>query len=262
VTLPLAGLVVVVTRPAAQASGFAELVSAAGAQALLLPTLEIETVALDADARHRLVPDAFDWTIYTSANAVDSSLRQLPRPQRTRVAAVGRATARALEQHGIAVAAVPGTTADSEGLLELECLADLRGRRVLILKGRGGRALLREELARRGAEVVLGDVYQRRRADATPEALAELCRACDADRAVIAATSAEVLTALLELAPAERCPRLRDAALLVPGERVAAAARGYGWRGRVVIAPGAEDAVMAEALGRAFAGECRPGAAC
>jgi uroporphyrinogen-III synthase len=261
VTPPLAGLVVVVTRPAAQAARFAGLVTAAGAQPLLLPTLEIETVELDADARSRLVPDAFDWTIYTSANAVDSSLRQLPRPQRTKVAAVGRATARTLEQHGIAVSAVPSTTADSEGLLELECFADLRGRRVLILKGRGGRTLLREELARRGAEVVLGDVYERRRAEATPGALEELRRACDAGRAVIAATSAEVLAALLDLAPAERCPRLRDAALLVPGERVAAAARSHGWRGRVVIAPSAEDAAMADALGRAFAGESRPGAA-
>jgi uroporphyrinogen-III synthase len=261
VTLPLAGLVVVVTRPAAQAALFAGLVKASGAQPLLLPTLEIETLELDADDRRRLVPDAFDWTIYTSANAVDSSLRQLPHPRRTRVAAVGRATARALERHGIAVSAVPGTTADSEGLLELECFADLRGRRVLILKGRGGRALLREELARRGAEVVLGDVYERRRAEATPGALEELRRACDAGRAVIAATSAEVLAALLDLAPAERCPRLRDAVLLVPGERVAAAARSHSWRGRVVIAPSAEDAAMADALGRAFAEGSRPGAA-
>jgi uroporphyrinogen-III synthase len=78
---------------------------------------------------------------------------------------------------------------------------------------------------------------------------------------VIAATSAEVLAALLELAPAGRCPRLRDAALLIPGERVAAAARSHGWRGRVVVAPSAEDAAMAEALGRAFAGGSRPGAA-
>jgi len=261
VTGPLAGIVVVVTRPAAQAAGFAALATAAGAQALLLPTLEIQTIALDAASRGRLVPDDYDWTIYTSANAVESSLQQLPRPQRTRVAAVGRATARALQQHGIAVSAVPRTSADSEGLLELECFADLRGRRILILKGRGGRTLLREELARRGAEVVPGDVYQRRRTDASPQALEELRRACDAGRAVIAATSAEVLAALLDLAPEDRCPRLRDAALLVPGERVAAAARSHGWRGRLVVATGAEDAAMADALASAFAGRSRPGTA-
>lgn len=260
-TPPLAGLVVVVTRPAARAGHFAELVAAAGAQPLLLPALEIHTVELDAEARRRLVPDDFDWTIYTSSNAVESSLRQLPHPARTRVATVGRATARTLGQHGIAVAAVPVTTSDSEGLLELECFADLRGQRVLILKGRGGRTLLREELARRGAEVVLGDVYERRRADATPAMIEELRHACDAGLAVIAATSADVLAALLEIAPAERCPRLRDAALLVPGERVASAARDHGWRGRVVIAPSAEDSAMASALSQALADGSHPGAA-
>jgi len=260
VTAPLAGRVVVVTRPAAQAAQFASLVAAAGAQALLLPTLEIVRVELDPDARRRLAPDEFDWTIFTSANAVESSLAQLPRPERSRVAAVGRATARALERHGVAVAAVPTTTADSEGLLELECFADLRGRRVLILKGRGGRTLLREELVRRGAAVVLGDVYERRRAAADPAVVVALRRACDEGTAVVAATSADVLAALLELAPAPSCPRLKDAGLLVPGERVATAARTLGWRGRVAVAATAEDAVMAEALCRAFSGG-PPGAA-
>jgi uroporphyrinogen-III synthase len=261
VTLPLAGVVVVVTRPAAQAARFAALVAAAGARPLLLPAIEIEPVELDAASRARLTPDDFDWTIYTSANSVECSLRQLPHPQRTRIAAVGRATARALREHGITVGALPRTTADSEGLLALECFADMRGRRVLILKGRGGRTLLGDELARRGAEVVPGDVYQRRQADAPPGSLDELRRATDAGHAAIAATSAEVLASLLQLAPAERCPRLRDATLVVPGERVAAAARECGWRGRVVVASSAEDAAMADALGRAFAEGSSPGAA-
>ena len=259
-TLPLAGRVVVVTRPAAQAAPFAALVAAAGAEPLLVPTLEIVTVELDAAARDRLVPDSFDWTIFTSTNAVESALAQLPRPSHTRVAVVGRATARALERQGIPVAAVPGTTSDSEGLLELDCFANLRGQRVLILKGRGGRTLLREELVRRGAEVVLGDVYERRRAAADPAAMAALRRACDAGAAAVAATSAEVLAALLALAPEGDCPRLKDAALLVPGERVAAAARELGWRGRIIVAPSAEDAAMARALGQALAGGSDPGA--
>jgi uroporphyrinogen-III synthase len=260
VTLPLTGVVLVVTRPAAQAARFAALASAAGATPLLLPTIEIEPIELDADARARLAPDGFHWTIYTSANAVDSSLRQLPRPRRTQVAAVGRATARALEEHGIAVSAIPRTTADTEGLLELECFTALHGRRVLILKGRGGRTLLREELARRGADVVLGDVYERRPATARPESLAELQRACATGSAVVAATSAEVLAGLLAMAPDDRFPRLRDATLLVPGERVATAARSQGWRGRLVVAPGADDALMIDALSRAVRGGSPHGA--
>jgi uroporphyrinogen-III synthase len=261
VTAPLGGLVVVVTRPATQAARFAAMVAADGATPLMLPTIEIEAVELDAAARAALTPDRFDWTIYTSANAVESSLRQLPRPARARIAAVGRGTARALAAHGLSVEAVPTTTADSEGLLALDCFAALHGQRVLILKGHGGRPLLREELARRGAEVVTGDVYRRRPATAEPSALQALRAACTAGTAVITATSAEVLAGLLQLAPDDANPQLRDAELLVPGPRVAAAARELGWRGRIIAAASAEDAAMAEALRNSLGHGSHPGAA-
>ena len=259
-TAPLAGVVVVVTRPAAQAARFAAMAEAAGAHPLMFPTIEIEPVALDAAARERLAPDRYDWTVYTSANAVEHSASQLRRPQSTRVAAVGKGTTRALQERDIAVSAVPATTADSEGLLELPCFADLRGQRVLILKGRGGRTLLAGEFARRGADVALGEVYERRRAAADSAMLAELCAACAAGRAVIAATSAEVLAALLELVPGQRCPALRDAPLVVPGARVAAAAGEQGWRGRVTAAASAEDAAMLQAVIAATGGSA-PGTA-
>ena len=259
-TGPLAGVVVVVTRPAAQAARFAAMAEAAGARPLLFPTIAIEPVALDAAARERLVPDRYDWTVYTSANAVEHSAAQLPRPQSTRVAAVGRGTTRALQERGIAVSAVPATAADSEGLLELPPFADLRGQRVLILKGRGGRTLLAEEFARRGADVAQGEVYERRRAVQDPAALSALSDACTAARAVIAATSAEVLAGLLELVPDERCPALRAAPLVVPGPRVAASAGEQGWRGPVTVAASAEDAAMLQAV-IAAAGGSAPGTA-
>ena len=259
-TGPLAGVVVVVTRPAAQAARFAAMAAAAGARPLLFPTIAIEPVVLDAAARERLSPDRYDWTIYTSANAVEHSVSQLPRPQSTRVAAVGKGTARTLQEIGIAVSAVPATTADSEGLLELPSFADLRGQRVLILKGRGGRTLLAEELARRGAEVAQAEVYERRRAAADPAALAALQAACIARRTVIAATSAEVLAGLLERIPDEQCAALRDAPLVVPGARVAASAGEQGWRGPVTVAASAEDAAMLQAV-VAAAGGSAPGAA-
>lgn len=260
-TAPLAGLAVVVLRPGPQAGGFAALVREAGATPILLPTLRIEAIALDAAQRAQLVPDRYDWTIYTSANAVECSLQQLPRPEHSRIAAVGRATARALSAHGLAVHALPATTADSEGLLALAAFHDVRGKRILILKGAGGRPLLREELARRGAEVVTGDVYRRRRATPEPSALAALRDASAAGRAVIAATSAEVLDALLELAPANEFPELRDARLLVPGPRVAAHAGERGWRGPLIVAASAEDAAMAGALCAACGPASPPGAA-
>ena len=88
--------------------------------------------------------------------------------------------------------------------------------------------------------------------------VAELRRACDAVSAVVAVTSVEVLDALLMLAPEAEVPRLRDARLLVPGERVAAAARARGWRGAVLVARSAEDDAMLAALHRVHAGNEPP----
>jgi uroporphyrinogen-III synthase len=248
VSPPLAGVAVVVTRPRAQAVGFAAMVSAAGATPILLPALEIEPVELDAAARERLAPDAFDWAIYTSANAVTHSLRQLPRPVRAHVAAIGRATARVLEELGLAVHAVPAGPSESEGLLALAPFDAPSGQRILIVKGEGGRTLLREALTRRGAEVTTADVYRRVPARPDPAALAALRRACGEVRVVVAATSAESLAALLAAVPDASLPRLRDAELLVPGGRIADAARAQGWRGALIVATGAEDAAMAAAL--------------
>jgi uroporphyrinogen-III synthase len=261
VTAALEGLTVVVTRPARQAGPFVAMLRDAGADAILLPAIEIEPIELDAASRAALAPDHFDWTVYTSANAVQWSLQQLPRPAHTRVAAIGRATARALDEQGIRVDAVPQGASDSEGLLALGPFADLHGQRILIVKGAGGRTLLREELARRGAEVVLCEVYRRRPAAADPAALEALRNASARTRLIVAVTSGEVLCALLDAAPDGRLPRLRDAALLVPGERVAASARDLGWRGPLIVAPSAEDGVMFATLAQQSACAGPPGGA-
>lgn len=252
-TAPLDGVTVVVTRPRAQAARFAALVAGAGGTPLLLPTLEIEPVVLESAERERLAPDAHDWTIYTSANAVLHSLPQLPRPVHSRVAAIGRATALALAEQGIAVHAVPADASESEGLLALAPFAVMAGRRVLIVKGAGGRTLLSEELTRRGAEVVTAVVYRRIRALPGPATLDELASRCKQGRVAVAATSAGILESLLDTVSDARVPQLREAALLLPGERVAAAARALGWRGPLIVAKSAEDATMFDALLRAIA---------
>lgn len=250
-TQPLAGLTVVVTRPDRQAGPLLRLLREAGAATIAFPTLVIERIELDDAARRRCTPDAHDWVVFTSTNAVECAFAQLPRPGRARVAAVGRATARALVELGVAVDATPADVSDSEGLLATRELAEVGGRRILILKGAGGRDKLRETLAARGAEVTVGEVYRRRVATPGDHALDRLAQACVAEAPVIAVTSVEVLDALLGLAPDARHPRLRHATLLVPGDRVAAAARERRWGGSVIVAPSAEDATMVATLVRA-----------
>jgi uroporphyrinogen-III synthase len=248
---PLAGLTVVVTRPERQAGRFIQLLREAGAAIVAFPTIAIEPVTLDAASRARLVPDDYDWVIYTSTNAVEQGLAQLPRPLKARIAVVGRATARALREQGLEVHATPEDVSNSEGLLAAPELADVRGHHILILKGVGGRDTLRETLSRRGASVTLGEVYSRTIAVPAPGTLDGLQRACAKGVAVVAVTSVDVLDALLQLAPETLVARLLDTPLLVPGERVAAAARERAWRGPLVVAPSAEDATMIDALARA-----------
>jgi uroporphyrinogen-III synthase len=249
VTRPLAGLTVVVTRPEHQAARFSDLAVSRGAGVVALPALAIDFVDLDARAREALAPDAHDWAIYTSANAVEAAARALPAPARCRVAAVGRATARALAAQGIRVDAVPAERADSEGLLALPDFAGVRGLRVLVLRGVGGRELLRDEFTKRGAQVTIGELYRRRPPVADPAAIAALAAAVDSGRdVVVAVTSVEVLDGLLGLLPSGLAERLRSAPLLLPGERVAAAARDRGWTGDLIVAATAEDGAMIAAL--------------
>lgn len=246
-TAPLAGITLVVTRPAAQAGHFFELATNAGATCVAFPTLEVDPLAVDAETQARVRAGRWDWVIFTSTNAVEFGWADFAATSAAQCAAVGRATARALEARGRPVDARP-ESANSEGLLALPQFAQVTGQRVLLIKGSGGRDLLPRELAARGADVQELAVYRRRVAVPTPAALRSLRHALAGDGTWIAVTSTEVLEALLQVTGLDLRQALLGAALLAPGERVTAAARRIGWRGPVVTAPTAEDATMLEAL--------------
>lgn len=249
-TPSLAGLTVVVTRPARQAACFMQMLRDRGAATVAFPALAVEPVTLAAAGPPALSLDTFDWVVYTSANAVEESLPQLGQPMKARVAAIGRATARSLAAAGVKVHALPASGADSEGLLAHPELAEPRGQRILIVKGVGGRDVLRAGLAARGAVVKTAEIYRRVQPAPSTEALEELDRACGSGTVVASVTSVDVLDSLLALAPEARYAWLRDVPLLVPGERVAAEARRRGWRGPLVVARSAEDEAMLDALGQ------------
>jgi len=69
VTLPLDGVTIVVTRPAAQASRLLELARAAGAACIPYPTLQIERIALDDAARTDAFALGADGHLYVAAHA-------------------------------------------------------------------------------------------------------------------------------------------------------------------------------------------------
>ena len=249
----LTGLTVVVTRPAHQSAALGAELKALGAQVIEFPAIRIEPVQVDPATVP--APDDFDWVIYVSANAVTHATGALPTPGRARVAAIGPATARALAAAGIRVDALPRRGADTEGLLALPGFAAPRGLRVLILRGAGGREWLREELERRGAAVEVLELYRRLPAEPSSAALDALARALDEHAApAIVVTSVDVLAAFMSIVPAALADAVRGSSLVVPGARVAAAARAAGWRGALIEAANAGDAALVAALAAHVAG--------
>jgi uroporphyrinogen-III synthase len=166
-----------------------------------------------------------------------------PRPQ---LAAVGRATATAMEQAGLAPDLVPDSGFDSESLLALPALQRAGGKRVLIVRGEGGRALLGETLTQRGAEVVYAEVYRRAAPDTDARALLSDWRQ---SLGFVTATSDEVLVNLLAMVPMSAHRWLRALPLAVLSERNATKAMELGFR-VVAVASEPSDAGLCEALCR------------
>jgi uroporphyrinogen-III synthase len=248
---PLQGRRVVVTRPAGQAEGLARLIREAGGEPLVAPAIEIrpleDPAPFQALAR-RL--EEFDLAIFVSRNAVKSALALLagrPWPARLKVATVGQGSREELQHFGFSDIIAPAAQSDSEALLALRELADVRGRRVVIFRGDGGRQLLGDELGKRGAKVEYAACYRRVRP--TGEGLAALwARGVDA----VALSSAEGLANFIDMLGDGAIARLADVPLFVPHERVAREAARRGLTRAVVAGP--RDAQVAAALVAYFGG--------
>ncbi|MDD4881027.1 MAG: uroporphyrinogen-III synthase, partial [Gallionellaceae bacterium] len=151
-------------------------------------------------------------------------------------AAVGQATARALARYGVQHVLCAEDGADSESLLALAELGDMTGKRVLIIRGEGGREVLADTLRRRGARVDYAECYRRLRPEAEPAPLLALWR--DGGIAAVTVTSREVFTNLVDLLGAAGAALLRATPLFAPHERIAAAAREWGVAEVVTTPPG------------------------
>ena len=232
---PLAGITAVITRPAGSAAALGVRARALGCATLNLPGLRLRAAMPDTPARDALqAPDAFDTWIFTSPAAVRFACGLVPTlaiPRPARVIAIGAGTRRALARHGI-VAASPAQRADSEGVLALDELADVRGSRVAIVGAPGGRDAIAPALRTRGAQVEHVHVYERGRPVLGKRQL-DAVRAAD-DPLFTLISSGEALANLVALLPADLLERLRAQTLIASSERLAGIARGFGFEGIAV----------------------------
>ena len=158
---------VLVTRPAGQERDLVDALERAGLECRHAPLIEIRPFD-QPDARQRqllLDLSEFQHLVFVSRNAIRHGMNWIedhwPQlPVGLNWYTVGNSSAALLAEYGVTVM-TPAEDMSSEGLLALPGLQQLDEQRVLIIKGEGGRSLLREQLAARGARVEELAVYRR-----------------------------------------------------------------------------------------------------
>ncbi len=244
---PLAGQTVVVTRPRGQANELMEALRRAGARMLAVPAIEIRPPddwrPLDQALAHL---KTYRWLAVSSANGVEAVVARARRQpallaglRQTQVAAVGARTAAALQAAGIKVSFVP---ADQRAEALAATLPDVKGARVLTVRGDRGRDTLVRGLRARGARVDAVVAY--RTVSRGPKALQRALPGGRIDWLVLASGSA--VQAIGALPEALR-RRLRAARVACIGPETAAQARAAGFE-VAVTAPQPNAAALVDSI--------------
>jgi len=164
--LPLAGLRIVVGRARQQASALSSGLGELGAEVIEIPFIEIRKPRSyqPLDSALKNLSD-YDWLILTSVNGVEALWERLNKLGLTnqhlkhlRVAAIGPATSKAIEERGTKVKVVP------EEYLAESVVKSLRnqvtGQRVLLARARIARDVIPRELRKLGAKVDVVEAYE------------------------------------------------------------------------------------------------------
>ncbi|HEX9035617.1 MAG TPA: uroporphyrinogen-III synthase [Ktedonobacterales bacterium] len=231
---PLAGKRIAITRPPEQAAALAERLEALGAQTVPLATIAIAPIEDTAplDAAIAGLSD-YDWLVFTSVNGVAAFAARLAATGRgwdargrARVAAIGPATARALEARGVGVDLTPDEYI-AEGILD--GLGNVAGQRLLLARADIARRALADGLRLRGAVVDEVAAYRTVIQPVSPDAIHQALDGEPVD--AITFTSSSTARGLLAgLAALGRDPRaaLRGVALAAIGPVTAATLREAG----------------------------------
>lgn len=245
--LALTGRGIVITRPAHQAGPVSQRLEALGATVLQFPLLGIaEPVNITRSQQQLADLACYDTLIFTSPNAVESALHKLGAslPESATIACIGQKTAQSLQRFGVRVSIVPNAVFNSEALLAEPEFQQMQGRRVAIIRGEGGRDLLRSTLSLRGAGVDYIDVYRRICPAQNLLPLLKFQQRGQLD--IIALTSAESLRNLFALA--NGAAWLNGVALLLGSQRMQLALKETSHNGPVYLANDPSDDSMYRAL--------------
>ena len=198
----LTGIGVAITRPIDQAKKLSELITEAGGTPILFPLIEITPLA-DYGQFETVISDIndYDWAIFISSNAVQNGMPRLLKqgiPPNLKFAAIGPVTASELQSFGVKDVLIPKVRFDSESLLALPEMTNVFSKKILIVRGVGGRDVLAETLKARGAQVTFAECYQRINPQTDCNLLTQLWAEKKLHAVVV--TSSEAMRHLLDLA--------------------------------------------------------------
>ena len=235
---PLAGKRIVVTRARSQASSLSARLRELGADVSEMPAIRAEP--LDPEPLNAALGrlSDYEWVVFASQNAVAivwQAMRARGLDARSlgaaRIAAIGRATADALLEQGLAADVVPERFV-AEALIEaLARRPDVKGRRVLLPQAMDARDVLANGLRALGAQVDAVPVYRTVSDGAGAARVAERLRAGTID--LVTLTSSSTAQFFVEAVGADAA-RAAPVASIGPVTSAAATALGL----RVVVEAG------------------------
>lgn len=259
---PLFAKRVLVTRARAQAGGAAELLSDLGAEPVIVSTIEIHPPADPRPltrALARLRAGSYRWVAFTSANGVEMTWNALVAAGHdarafgsARLAAIGPATARGLEAHGLRPDVVAAEFR-GEGLARdmLEAMRGEHSSSVLLARAAKARDALPEALRAAGHNVDVVAAYDTR--PPSPETAQSLMRELDLGRIdAVTFTSSSTVDNLCDLLGSAAVDLLRCTRVASIGPVTTASARARGLKvdvtARTYTVPG-----LVEALAESYA---------
>ncbi|MGB7600276.1 MAG: uroporphyrinogen-III synthase [Candidatus Sulfotelmatobacter sp.] len=162
----LSGVRVLVGRTRHQAGALSGKLRELGATVIEIPFIEIRKLRsyrpLDSALRNLA---EYDWLILTSVNGVEAMWERMGRLRLSdenlkhlRIAAIGPATKKAIEQHAVRVDVVPKEYVAESVVRSLQ--RRVKGRRVLLVRAKVARDVIPRELRRAGARVDVVEAYE------------------------------------------------------------------------------------------------------
>ncbi|NOG60590.1 MAG: uroporphyrinogen-III synthase [Proteobacteria bacterium] len=243
---------ILVTRPRHQADQLCDFISHAEGEAILFPTIEIQPIL-----NSKILSDCFanikqyDFVIFVSRNAVKVVFEHYLQPELSsaiRLFAIGSGTAAALSEVNMNTVQHAGAKADSESLLLLPELQSelVLNKKVLIVRGVGGRELLADNLKKRGATVKYAEVYQRGMPEYDIQECHEIWQNKSPDAVIV--SSNEGLENLLKLTVGQYQRKLLSTPLVTMSVRNADLAKELGFVSDIKVAKEKSDQGLLSAL--------------